>query len=96
MSALLELRLIHGSRCRQVFPRYPQLGREARVQAHERLAQPPLQEDVAVVRVTALRGDVRAVHHPKAEVPQAMPGQHLQLPIQQSEPVDIIISMDMS
>ena len=48
------------------------LGRQVRIQAHERLAQPPLQQDVAVVRVAALRaglarGDVRAVQHRVAQ-----------------------------
>ncbi len=48
------------------------LGRQVRVQPRERLAQPPLQHDVAVVRVAALRaglagGDVRAVQHRVAQ-----------------------------
>ena len=48
------------------------LGRKVGIQAHERLAQPPLQQDVAVVRVAALRaglarGDVRAVQHRVAQ-----------------------------
>ena len=46
--------------------------RKTRIQPHQRLAQPPLQQDIAVVRSAALRaglarGDVRAVQHRVAE-----------------------------
>jgi hypothetical protein len=47
------------------------LARKLRIQAHERLAQPPLQHHVAVVRLATLRvgfarGDVRRLYTPHA------------------------------